>query len=1847
MKEPFSRQALTQGQASPKENRLAIMEIGLTGHLPLPTLPEEKPTPLHHLLERLRRSMDRSALAGLRATLDCLEFLERYFTGFAGGLARKLEDSTELATLMANSSSTPGLRRLFRYALNRLEHHLNHESVRDLGSCFFLHGKRSLPFSHARWVGLGSGGEPTLESSGWSYESFFEGLASRGDDPAIREALRQTLEVLQSWLESALSFFESHNHFARLDEFGWQCTVQKGDTFVELVPPLPARLIPVEAQAPSVAPSTEDESSLFLVEQTPRVGSQEEDVPAAPVATSKDGNGVAAVSTEEGLDPDSEEVAEHSARIALDVPESNPRWSASELKSFENSLRQIYPRMDLERVPRDYFQTLSRFLSSVSSGYIILEGRQGTGKTTICQAYRDYLVDSSLDATPLLFSVKNQFYPDTHTFLEQLNEHLRIRPGSGQRAFEALDPQVIKNLNLRTSAEARASRFSAFLSELRLVNGTRIVLLLDGLDEGAQGNGVSDSLFSYLPVALPEGVYIVLSYHPDRCRPADRDVLADIRQGASTEVVLSADAANYRDLVERFLNRGGEGPLSEGMHETLMEKSGGRLATAGHMLDAVRCQLFEGTDDLPTPDRTYERLFDRLYARVPDRYLDLFLLLATSDEPVSGDELSNLGISRTDVLELVHSLPSLFHCYQERGIGLNLAHRAIRLHLQRTFLTSYAQSCLRLAQRALRRISETEITILPVREDLDRLGEGVRRLLRWAYDSQDADFLAEVSAHPLLGKLRRRIFAAMEERALYHRKALILDTFTRGLERLVQIEGREEFREELAWSLSSRALSYYHLGHFQRALVDIEMAIGHFETMVEGQSIEALRNGFAAALNRRSEIYRGMGDWQKALTDAERAVRNYEQVVEGGRNDLLSLLMLAYHNRGAVHRALRQSDLAEADLSKALDGYLRLVNRDNRRDLRPQLAAVYQTRAALALDRGDSDLALSSASAALELFELLVHQESFEGLRNDLASVYNDRGATLYRAGIYDEAERDYASAISIRTYLVAEGRIDVRVDLAKTYANRGLCLIVLGEVTAARESFDRAVEILDRLIEEERREDLHADRAFALNCRGSLARQGGDMVASREDFSAAAGDYRLAVVSQGESHLEDLAHTLNSLAEVALAGGDTVTARRSCERALEIYDKKLLPTRRQSLARERAIAYHNLGETLRTEGDEAEAEKEFNKAIELLTHEVEQMGRPQLTGELATSILRLAELGSQTPDSRLRLLSRALAFFTAAESNDERWANLLDETLLLRATAYKELRSPGAALDDISRVVSRLEEARWGAPDLGPHLINALLERSALFTALEDAEAALLDLERAWTVVEEVAPAVGEAEAELRRCHILFERIRLTSSATESDFSRAISLLHELDTRLADVPIDQLATRDHRLLKKRAVHAFKELRYAALVPTREGDFESGAVRLTALLELARGLRPSFTELLKGDPTTDGEFDQVTRLRTQRAWVRVKQGNLHEALRDFEQTASELPPIEVDTPPDALEFIAEVESGRGAVLDSLERTEDALLAYQRAVEAFSRRPESMLSPRRAACLTNRAQLFARSKRYREALKDIDPAIEIARSNYQKTELMYRWAFKAQILRQSGDQLASLATYREALNFALRDASLEAELELPLRLGLFRLTQDSQEAELTLRRILDLLADRLAQKPRAWRAEATRLFSELPYPRDDADGLDLETRITRTIALLYKASPPGHTSITETLLRRAARLFEMKAEGRAFRTLASAQYCLAAKFCCLEFQKYGKPSLLRLLRTLILAGRSLVEGDSPSELEGLGQAFEEVAGAIFVEPPQGELEVEVNNLARLWLSLPPSKVLAAGISRATLQKLRRW
>ncbi|MCA9780201.1 MAG: hypothetical protein KC800_25920, partial [Candidatus Eremiobacteraeota bacterium] len=248
---------------------------------------------------------------------------------------------------------------------------------------------------------------------------------------------------------------------------------------------------------------------------------------------------------------------------------------------------------------------------------------------------------------------------------------------------------------------------------------------------------------------------------------------------------------------------------------------------------------------------------------------------------------------------------------------------------------------------------------------------------------------------------------------------------------------------------------------------------------------------------------------------------------------------------------------------------------------------------------------------------------------------------------------------------------------------------------------------------------------------------------------------------------------------------------------------------------------------------------------------------------------------------------------------------------------------------------------------------------------------------------------------------------------------------------------------------------------------------------------------------------------------------------------------------------------------------------------------------------------------------------------------------------ARLLRHLSRSEEALRTLKNALAVSQHEHVLTPEQELPLQIGVYQTSSEPAERNEALSRVLILLRGALLDNPGQWREEATRLLSELPLPESSAQGSKLEELVAGTLEALVKNHPKGYTPLTETILRRASRVGELSSYSWKFATLAAGLYCLATKLCYLEYLKYGEKSLPRLVRCYLLTAQNLVNAESPRQLKGLNTGIEALTEAVMLDPPTGELEVEVNNMARLWLSLPPSKVLQGGIARSTLLKLRRW
>ncbi|MGE0492597.1 MAG: tetratricopeptide repeat protein [Vulcanimicrobiota bacterium] len=1500
-------------------------------------------------------------------------------------------------------------------------------------------------------------------------------------------------------------------------------------------------------------------------------------------------------------------------------------WTRAEVEAFDDLLRKTYPPIDSELVPQDMVSTVRRFLNAQDRGYILVEGNQGTGKSLLCQALGQSVKTAQGDRLPILyFPIKARLQTDCQTFIEQLNEHIRVSPSLGRRAFEALDQHVIKHLNNRFGAEARAARFSAYLSELILINETSFVLCLDGLDEAFEGAGGQATLHDFLPEQLPEGVFVLATYRVDGLSARGTAKVDLLRAGSNLLIELDEQSEAYREVVRRHLT----GCAPE-MAELIIEKSEGRLATARHMAEFLAAGLLESPADLPAGESFYEAALELLEQRFGRRFLNLFLLLATSDEPVPTIELSTFGILRADALELLHNLPSLFHCFDREDPGLSLAHRSFKYHLQESYYTLYASVCERLARFALTEISSIADPLGEARMRLDRLSLTLRRLYSWVLDSQNSDLLSQVCEREELRRVRNAVFAELEDRGLFHRKTTILDGFRQSLAALVERYHRPGFREELAWAHSSRGLAYLHLGHSERALGDIEHAVHHFLILVEEEGQTKLRNGLAAAYNRRSEACRELGQVGPALTDAEQAVHHYTIVVEEqNREELKALLALAIHNRGLVHRARRELPDALEDFDRAVDYYARLVEIDRARRLRRELAQAHHSRSCLMLEMGDAELAVREATLGLDLFEQLVNEEDYESLRNDLAAVYNDRGAALHRLSNFEEAEKDYASAVAIRTYLVSEGRLDVRTDLATTYTNRGLVLYQEERFEEALENFDRAVEILNRLVDVELQEDLYPTRAFAFVCRGTLQRSQGRLARAADDYQSATGDYRLAVVSGDDGCLPELAMALSSLGACCLEMGDEPGAIRACSRALEIYEDEIGEERQDDFLHERAVAHNNLGQAHLEREVPQQAAEEFQVAVALYTRLVEEEGRIELASDLAACHLSQAELSFKLEEKEtgIRAASRAIALYSGLEEEGSPLTTTgLAQALELRSQGYEQLGSTEAALDDLSRAADLfLKVVDYRDLAETARLADVLDRRGRLVAAVGSPAQSLDDFTRALEMYKRLSEDSNDpiwherlSTALLHRAGALIETDAVDLAVRDLVEAFASGRLKGDQAKMATVS---------RLCKNLKLRALREL--------RKQDYQAAITLYGRLVELFSALA------VQGNLEYQAELAQSYHYR---GFARTRLEQVEAALDDFDKALELFRPLVLEKGlTEHTEMLARTFSSRGATLETLGFEEKALEEYGEAYDLFEVNDHTRGSLLSAQVLANRARLRARTGDTEGALEDFEQAGQL----YQKQNKLLEAVECEQAL---ASLLLELERVDEAQMVFGKAARVFAELDPTdsrLRTDWLRSLVHQAPDEIDLPRALALTQSLIATGglPAEMEMLPRKLLERVVEAADhDHPGLDeiLPATISVGLAIVDDAARKW-VDYPDQFLKLGSKLSDTPhAHYRA------SCMVLAALFCQQEVERFGYASLPRLVRSLLLAGKTLRTSTPPEFLPRLGPSFSYLARTLGDFSPPQKLEVEINNTARLWQSLPASLVARAQVSRSILNQVRRW
>ncbi|MBD0309892.1 MAG: ATP-binding protein, partial [Microcoleus sp. T1-bin1] len=282
------------------------------------------------------------------------------------------------------------------------------------------------------------------------------------------------------------------------------------------------------------------------------------------------------------------------------------------------------------------FEEIGRFLQTNRKGYFVLEAEPGVGKSSILAK----LVLLLKRRCVAHFNSQSQGIVRAEQFLENACLHLI-------RGYQLNYPQLPEN----------ATRDGNFLSRLlgevsAKLGGKKLILVVDALDEveiGLQGRG---SNVLYLPDALPDNVYFIVSKQP-KTLPLPKHQVFDLMQYSAESL---ADVKLYIDKrtshsasIQNWINR--QNLQRDQFVAAVAQKSQNNFMYLRYVLNDIDSGKYSDVtlNDLPRElEGYYEKHWARMEMAVKDkelrrRTLKAIYLLTKTRKPVSCDILADFA----------------------------------------------------------------------------------------------------------------------------------------------------------------------------------------------------------------------------------------------------------------------------------------------------------------------------------------------------------------------------------------------------------------------------------------------------------------------------------------------------------------------------------------------------------------------------------------------------------------------------------------------------------------------------------------------------------------------------------------------------------------------------------------------------------------------------------------------------------------------------------------------------------------------------------------------------------------------------------------------------------------------------------------------------------------------------------------------------------------------------------------------------------------------------------------------------------------------------------------------------
>jgi len=344
---------------------------------------------------------------------------------------------------------------------------------------------------------------------------------------------------------------------------------------------------------------------------------------------------------------------------------------------------------------RFVFETIIEFLQKNPKGYFVLEADPGVGKSSIMAK----LVLLMKRRCVVHFNSQSQGTVKAKQFLENACTQLI-------QAFKLDYPKLPEN------ATTDGNFLSRLLGEVSAkLGGKKLVFVVDALDEVDRSDHGRGSNVLYLPDALPDNVYFIVSKRPESL-PLPNHQVFDLMQYSAESL---ADVKLYIDKrtsnsasIQSWINR--QNLQREQFVAAVAEKSQNNFMYLRYVLNDIDSGKYSDVNlqDLPRElEGYYEKHWARMEMAVRDkelrrRKLKVIYLLTTTRKPVSCDILADFAEEDAlDVQEVLDDWEQFLRRSSDTPPDYSIYHASFQRFLHRKDVVQRAGVSLRDIETAI------------------------------------------------------------------------------------------------------------------------------------------------------------------------------------------------------------------------------------------------------------------------------------------------------------------------------------------------------------------------------------------------------------------------------------------------------------------------------------------------------------------------------------------------------------------------------------------------------------------------------------------------------------------------------------------------------------------------------------------------------------------------------------------------------------------------------------------------------------------------------------------------------------------------------------------------------------------------------------------------------------------------------------------------------------------------------------------------------------------------------------------------------------------------------------------